>query len=488
MKTKKYVTLTITSLLLITTVLSFGMTSAEGDEWKVRVDEGETEALGGGRYRLFRFGSNETGTDARFGVVWGTEESPNSIVMMTTQSRYLGVTDVYDNHGKQLSEDKPIKAQSMLGVRVGKIYEYDDANGDGMCNFTIEENEDVNTNEEIFKYVDLKDAEWESSELVEEKIGDNTTWEFSLTAENLTYYDPQELPERVPYPGMENESLEYVTFTFHITAGTKSVEGVEIPQFNVTVKKFFGRRVITNVEKTTPYVANGVIGAYDIKWDHEIHGWDFQPENENPALIMGFQNMFGNHMDKGVVQWARHRFMHRIGEEGKPGFEDKEGYHRTNLTDPKQHRARLLRQNRIEYGGNWSKAGRFQWVSNVDVDGEQTEMHAQLMGGFPMVFMGPRGRNFIGHGLYGGMNYPGGENIYHDPEVSGSSYLELGSESAEPRNFRGFFVIGIFVAVGVVAVVSLLYKDWNKETINRNQYDVKERKREEDWSDLYDRD
>jgi len=45
--------------------------------------------LGGGDHHFIRFGS-----DAAFGVLWGTNATPNNIYLVAIKARYLGVADV----------------------------------------------------------------------------------------------------------------------------------------------------------------------------------------------------------------------------------------------------------------------------------------------------------------------------------------------------------------------------------------------------------
>ncbi len=497
--TKVLTALMITALLLGAMPL-IGVGSAQGEDgnWHVEIEEDTTDALGGGKYRMFRFARNDTGVDARFGVLWGTNENPNSIALLTTQSRYLGKASVYNETGDMVKENDTIKTQSLLATKIYRIFEYNDTNGNGICGFVFDQEGNIDGFEEMYKYVDLTNATWEATDLEETEEGQNTSWTFTLSAQDLSYYDPGALPEKVRYSGMENEQLEYVNFTFHLTAGVKEVDNVTLPHFRVDIKAItmpIGNREITvveNAEKDGTYDVSGVVGTYDMKWDHNITGWDFQPENQNKKLVMGFRNIYGSKLGKHREEWMGLGFLRQIGEDVKAHFRDEDGNHRSNMTGP-QNRPRKLIQNRIDYGGEWSRVGRFNWVSNVTVDGEAKEMKTQLMNGFRMSFHGLRRQagKYFGFYIHGGLNYPGGNNIYHDPGLSGNTYLDIGetaiSTPNEGRGLRGLFFMGMIAGTALVIVVGLLYTQAGKEKDNKRHYDRERPKQEEDWSDYYDR-
>src|SRR5881296_4109810 len=57
-------------------------------------ETGPTTALGGGDHVFVRFGS-----DAAFGVVYGTSANPNNIYIVAIKARYLGVAQVKTSKG-----------------------------------------------------------------------------------------------------------------------------------------------------------------------------------------------------------------------------------------------------------------------------------------------------------------------------------------------------------------------------------------------------
>src|SRR5207249_451742 len=61
-------------------------------------ETGPTTALGGGDHVFVRFG-----TDAAFGVVYGTTGNPNNIYVVAIKARYLGVAQVVDQSGASVA-------------------------------------------------------------------------------------------------------------------------------------------------------------------------------------------------------------------------------------------------------------------------------------------------------------------------------------------------------------------------------------------------
>src|SRR5436190_13221563 len=67
-------------------------------------ETGPTSVLGGGDHVFVRFGS-----DAAFGVVYGTTANPNNVYIVAIKVRYLGVAQVADTQNRTIAENRPIK-------------------------------------------------------------------------------------------------------------------------------------------------------------------------------------------------------------------------------------------------------------------------------------------------------------------------------------------------------------------------------------------
>jgi hypothetical protein len=108
----------------------------------------------------------------------------------------------------------------------------------------------------------------------------------------------------------------------------------------------------------------------------------------------------------------------------------------------------------LTFGGEKTRIGRFEWVANVSVDGVQNHLHAQLMAGVPIWAVGANGALFRGFGVIGGIAYPGGNSIVHDPTFTSEALIDLGSKT---NVFPvGVLVVGLIVAVVVIVVAVVL--------------------------------
>ncbi|MBN1677857.1 MAG: hypothetical protein JW880_04890, partial [Candidatus Thermoplasmatota archaeon] len=104
------------------------------------------------------------------------------------------------------------------------------------------------------------------------------------------------------------------------------------------------------------------------------------------------------------------------------------------------------------FGGEWSKIGALHWVTDVEVDGVQEQLHAQIVAGTPMWAVGPNGAVFAGFAVLGGMAFPGGGLIIHDPTFSSEALVDVSTES-EPRIPVFLIMIAAGVAIVIVAAV-----------------------------------
>lgn len=502
---KKMLSVWVAALLMLTSIIVLGGAGqADGEKLMnkyIYTEKGTTSEHGGGDYYLIAFGSNKTGLDAAFGVIWGTEENPNSIIPFVIQARYLGVAQVYDDNGVLIKKNFPIKVYTFYGLKLEVMLEFNDENGDGICNFMRDPDaawwQSKWEHETIYnKKIDMKTA-WTVSNVTSstDKDAQEKTWEFSLTAKNQEY-----LKIRPFWPldeGAEGNVLEKLEFTFHLRAKLVEVDGILVPQFNVTVTddpSLWNEAAawpVLDSERIEDLSYTGKKAMYGIKWDHEIQGWDFNPNNENKSLLLEFSAIVGNFIPATTTHWFKAEFMNYLGEGGKARYMNQDGQmENSTANDPEPERPRRLKANRIDFEGNHSKIGRFTWVSNVTVDGEEKEMYVQIQAGFPFVIGGWWGRLYTGFALLGGLSYPGGDAIYHDPSMDGEMTFDL-SEMTDtgdtPRG--GFFLLLVLVIVAVVAVVALSRRKGKRPEGYQSAYDrnAPYQYPQQDWSQYYDR-
>ena len=457
-------------------------------------EKGPVSGFGGGNHYFIRFGTNETGMDSVFGVVWGTSEHPNWIHIVMVQARYLGAGDVYDENGKLVAAKHPIKVYTYCGITLRCILEFNDTDGDGLCDYVrgqLGDEQNLTEHETVYnKRVSLRTA-WTASNVTTEfnESSKEKSWTFNLTAENLPYRKLR--PLQPIDEGAVDQTLERVTFTFHLRARYDEVENVSVPHYNITIgRDALHRYEIKSVHREENLTANGKAARYHVKWDQEIVGWDYNPKNENRALIMEFTANVGNFIPRGTAEWIRENILSKLGERDRATYVTDAGEKTSTENDPIPPRPRLLRANRIDFGGNWSKIGRLTWVSNVTVDGVEKEMHAQIQNGFAYQIAGMGGRVFRGFAVLGGLTYPGGEYIAHDPDVSGEMLLDLQPASTLPikssRHFPLLWLgLGVLIAVVVIAALYRMGSKGSMESTYQKQFDTEDEEREPDWEQYY---
>jgi hypothetical protein len=507
MRKNKILSMWMAALLLLMSIIIMGG-AAEADELgdltgRIFTESGTTEAYGGGDYLLIAFGTKEAGVDAAFGIIWGTKDHPNSIIPFVIQARYIGVAQVYDDDGNFVEENFPLKVYTFYGMKLATMLEFNDENGDGICNFVRDPDaawwQSKWEHEEIYnKRIDMNTA-WNASQVISDtnEAENEKTWEFTLTAEDQEY--KKLYPFREWDPAVEGNVLDKMEFTFHLRARLVEVDGVKVPQFNVTITDDLSKMdeayawPVLDSERMDDLTYSGKKATYGIKWDHRIEGWDFNSENENKSLLMEFWGILGNFIPATTTHWFKAQFMDHMGEGGKALYTNENG-EKENSTgkDPEPVAPKRLRSNRIDFEGNWSKMGRFTWVSDVTVDGVEKQMYAQIQAGIPFVIGGRWGRLYTGFALLGGLSYPGGDVIYHDPGMDGEIIFDISESENITTNptARGLgLILMVIIIVAIVAVVALSRGKGKKPEGYQATYDRNNpyQNGPGDWSNYYDR-
>ncbi|OGS41501.1 MAG: hypothetical protein A3K67_01465 [Euryarchaeota archaeon RBG_16_62_10] len=413
-------------------------------------ESGPTTALGGGDHFFVVFGS-----DAAFGIVWGTEETPNNVYFVTIKARYIGMAQVYDTEGKLVDDNRTMKVYTLYAVKLDDMLEFDDENGNGTLqyyrqyaagNFT-----GYVSQEPIFKKVDLKTA-WDASPVVEEDDGDVRSWSFDLTATDLPY---QPLEDYTGPSG--DDKLNNLTLTFHLETKMVQVDNASLPQWRITVNKGpLGMTWIVDADKLEDIQVTGDVITYHVKWDQSIEGWDYDAADEDPALLMEFEALVGNYIPPGMAAWMQMRmfqYMNEFGyangvtDHGEVNLDNRTGTYST----PKP-----LASPRLTFGGDYTRIGKLEWVTDVTVDGEELQLHAQIMAGIPVWGINARGGVFAGFAVLGGIAFPGGDLIVHDPTFSSEALVNV--DGLDPSRLLGLAVLvaAVLAVVVVVAAVALV--------------------------------
>ena len=131
-------------------------------------------------------------------------------------------------------------------------------------------------------------------------------------------------------------------------------------------------------------------------------------------------------------------------------------------------RPRYVNKNQLRFDDNWQKIGRITWVSDVQVDGNEGRMYFQVIGGRSGI-VSRNNVTFKGMFIAGGFCYPGGSEIYHDPQfesqamtlevesASNSDYEQLDSDEGGNGGGRAIFAV-IAVSVIIVMILTLIVK------------------------------
>ena len=443
--------------------------SVAGGKGCIEKEAGYTDLFGGGEYVSIKFKRQVPGKpryveDAQFAVIWGNETNPNSIILYSEVTRYLGIGEAYDINGGLVSGRLPIVVKTIWVQKLEDIFEYYDANGDEVCN-TIREGifyGDHWWHEPIYKKVSLNTS-WIRSNITEtlDPDGKHGSWTFSLTAENLPYIN-------IGATNFTGGVLEKLTFTFHLEAQLVNVTA-HVPCFKITVDAANGYQIIDS-EKIEVKEFNGTKVDYGVKYDHEILGWDFDPNNPNPRLLLEWHAIVGNYIPEKTAEWLREELLSRIRNgtgvivaETTNGTETFD-MEKANITKPKL--IRVLKPSRLHLLDCWEKIGRLTWVTEVNVTetegAEPTVMNmtAQVQGYKRIILPLPHGI-YKGFALLAGYSYPAGYRIYHDPEMAaGTTIIDTSAlTAAAPSPLQGILqyalaiVAGAAIAVAVIAVI-----------------------------------
>lgn len=441
--------------------------SVAGGKGYIEKISGTNDIFGGGEYvgiRFMRMAPSKTAyvEDAMFAVIWGTESQtePNSIVIYSEVTRYLGAGKVYDENGGLVANRYPIVVKTLWIQKLEDIFEYYDADNDEVCDYSRDYTglrySDYLWHEPVYKKVSLQTA-WTRSKVNEtlDPEGKWGSWTFSLTAENLTYRDI----------GLTNTTgdgiLNKLTFTFHLEAQLIDITAA-VPIFNITVDAATGYKVISS-EKVEAKEFNGTRVDYGVKYDHEILGWDFDANNPNPRLLLEWHAVVGNYIPAGVAEWMKEELLSRIsGGTGEVVAETTDGNMtlaeaNANDTNSKPTLHTILKPARLHLLDDWQKIGGLTWVTNVDVTRSEGEdlvtlnMTAQIQGHKKISVQLPNGI-YKGFAMLAGFSYPAGYRIYHDPEVTaGTNIMDISEITAGPTPPQAYL---LYVAAAIIAAAA----------------------------------
>ncbi len=445
---------------------------------------GTTDILGGGDRFFVKFGD-----DAAFGIVWGTEDTENCVYFVAIKARYLGLAQVYDGDDNLLQEDYSLKVYTMYAVKLDSIVEFDDIDDNGVLQYqrTYDEADIEFTTyagvgkEPTPKKVDLSTA-WTASDVVAMEDDDGKSWSFDLTANNLTYTMLDENATEDVGDGILNS----VTLSFKLEASAVQMENATLPQWRITVTTGpLGMMTFLDPERLDDMQISGDVIQYDVKWDQEIVGWDFDPDNENPMLLIEMHNIVGNWMSQLMAKWMDMRMLSHMNAIGVMACESTEGELNINETTGMLPTVKKLTATQLTFGSDWTRIGLLTWVDDAIVDGEPAEVKAQVMAGHRVLAFGEGATRFEGFVTLTGLSFPGGGLITHDPTFSVDALVNISTTEKAEMPVLLLGMAAVIVIIVVVAIAAVMMGGNRPKQGVKNGYEKSRDSRPGEWERYY---
>jgi hypothetical protein len=108
----------------------------------------------------------------------------------------------------------------------------------------------------------------------------------------------------------------------------------------------------------------------------------------------------------------------------------------------------------VDFGGNWTRIGRYVWDGNSVVDGTNRPVYGQIVAGQRFAAIGENGDRFIGFVLLAGLSFRGGASVMHDPSITTDVQADL--QLPAPPAPSGALIIGLVGAVIIIAALLLI--------------------------------
>lgn len=482
--TKMFVSLAAVFVMMLSALAIPAPASAETVDVsdKITTETGPIDILGGGDHFFVRFGN-----DAAFGIVWGTDDVENNVYFVAIKARYLGFAQVYDRNGEMLAENHTVKIYTIYAVKLDNLLEFNDVNDDGTLPYyrlfdreTGEYTSYVST-EPMYKKVDLKTS-WNATDVIETTDAEKRTWTFGLTANDEPYSQLDVGAE----PVVGDNRVNNLTLTFNLEASLVQVDNASMPQWRITVQTgaLAGWTYMT-AERLENMAVSGKLMSYDVKWDQLIEGWDYDPANTNPMLMMEFQAITMNGFPNA---WMNALMLRHMNAVGVMNCESAEGD--TLEVNDSTERLPLAERikTRLTFGTDWTSIGALTWVDDVTVDGEPELVRAQIMAAYMVASTGTVAghfMNFVGFVALGGLIFPGGDLIVHDPTFTSEALVDV---STDGSTGLPIMLIGLAAAIIVIIVVAVVVvaSDGKKPGKGvQNSFEKSKGSQSSDWAKYY---
>lgn len=445
--------------------------------------------------------------DAWFVIIYGNEENHNTIKMMSVQMRYLGGATVeltdYDVTVEEVGipvasifmqsleillefEDVGYRSTNMFGEQTGEPVGADNHLFD--IEFKGEEIDDLDITkcEPVHKAIHLNTS-WECSEIKPLTNKNDFTikqndveWEFTLTATNLSYFDDEGKvwDENFKPDGTNATELDKIEFSFHIGAEAKPVNIKNIPWYDIKVSGTDedSIKIESSEKKDQPRDFKGTAITGNFKYDHYLEGWDYSnPGSDKNHLLLETVSVFGTFIPNIVADWID---LQQVEQETGENFTRAEtavyntpwGDEEVSVEQDLPEDVTLIQKEKIQFKDNWRQVGEVSWISDVEVDGKDTDMYCQIHAKQEFTNMETDKKDGYVSGmiLLCGYVYPGGDVIFHDPAYSANALLidipilidltPVGSIYLVCGVFIGIVAVLIATVIAIVRVVRVKAK------------------------------
>ncbi len=429
---------------------------------QITVENGTTDAFGGGNQLLVRIGNQA------FGVVYGGEGGHEGYVTFyAAVVRTLGTADVYERSGGRLvGENVPLPVVTVVAQRMIALVEFRDVGsrdgspGDGIFNFrpnlSTPEVLDFNVSEPLHKSLQLSGT-WELTGFELTAAGhDAVRLNYSITLEDVSYTHVADREHN------GDGTVEKVAFHVRMLLERHDEELPSIPHFDAIVALTrHGRELVSIVPDGTSSGTATVTSAH-LKIDHEIVGWDASPPlHDAPSrllLITAIRVLNG--ISDRLAPWLNDLALR----------DDRAGSARANLGEGDSVEMNptrpvtdsFARVASLDLHDNWREMAHLRLLPTVDVwphaeseEPETGKAFFQLLGGVPVADR--IGDTFFrGFLLFGGFSYPTGYRVFHDPEIIAEG-VELHASSILPDVLPAVVMAAQFavIALSVLGAVGI---------------------------------
>lgn len=234
------------------------------------------------------------------------------IGLLSTQTRHLGVADVYQRSGFHSRVGIPVDV--IVWQRLTHIGEYVDSNENGLFDVngpriggTFDEVDAmVESHEPIVKWIEFDDIEWTLTDWQEQRVEDEFLLRFTLESNDLPYQRADGV--------IANATLERIAYEFRVTAIRETVSIQSVPHYRVLVDGIDSDSVrVSDSQEDEALDINATVINATWKYDQVVEGWDVATdsngsERNDTRLTVISEFAFGVHMQRQVGQWMHAQF------------------------------------------------------------------------------------------------------------------------------------------------------------------------------------